>query len=61
MQLEQSIGKTYTDRHMNQLTNLGNVRAEPPAFIGSPLAVEIPGGGDELAVVRRFGGFPGPT
>lgn len=60
-QLEQSIGKQYTDRHMNQLTNLGNAQAEPPPFNGSTQTTEIPGGGDELSVVRRFGGFPGPA
>jgi hypothetical protein len=58
--LEQSIGKSYTDRHMNQLTNLSGVRAEPPAFNGAAQTTEIPRGGDELEIVRRFGGFPGP-
>lgn len=59
--LFQAYGKTAVERHMNQLTNLGNVRAEPPSFNGAAQTTEIPGGGDELGVVRRFGGFPGPT
>ena len=59
-QLEQTIGKTYTERHMNQLTNLSGVRSDPPAYNGAAQTTEIPGGGDELDIVRRFGGFPGP-
>lgn len=57
---EQELTKKAIEQHMNQLTNLAGAGREPGA---SSLGVSQqfqPTPGDELALVRKYGGFPGP-
>lgn len=57
-QLFGAVGQTYTDRHINQLGRLGDLRAEPPAAPGATHVAEPPVQGDEFEWLnKRLGGF----
>jgi hypothetical protein len=58
-QWEQSVGKAYYERQINQLRGLSGAPQEPGASTtASPQRHEpVEAGGDELAVVRKYGGF----
>ena len=56
---EKELAQKAIEQHMNQLTNLAGAGREPGA---SSLGVSQqfqPTPGDELALVRKYGGFPG--
>jgi len=58
-ELEQSVGTSYHEQQMNQLTNLSTARHEPGAAgVGSQQLVTDPGG-DEMSVVRKYAGLIG--
>ena len=57
---ETAVAEAAQQRYMNQLSNLGGAARD---VYGAPLAASegfsVPDGGDEYAVLERFGGFSG--
>jgi hypothetical protein len=56
---EKAVSDASIERHMNQLTNLSSAGHELAAHQSAPQDVVTEPGGDELSVVRKYGGFPG--
>lgn len=56
-ELEQAAGQSAVERHMNQLTNLSGAGHELAASQSAPQAVVTEPGGDELSLVRKYGGI----
>ena len=56
---EKELATIAIERHMNQLTNLSGAGREPGvSSVAAQQVVSTPGG-DEMSLVRKYGGFPG--
>lgn len=56
---EHELAQKAVEQHMNQLTNLSGAGREMPATATGTSQVVTEPGGDELSIVRKYGGFPG--
>lgn len=55
---EKRVGQAYHEREMNVLTNLSGAGREPSAGAVAAQQVVTTPGGDELSLVRKYGGQP---